>query len=327
MPVSEKIGFTLGKFAPLHKGHQFLIEQALAQVDHLIVMIYGCPDLIDVPLAQRAQWIKTLYPQVEVILAPDGPMEVGETPEIQTMHEDYIGRRLSGRKITHFFSSEIYGAHVSRYLQAKDCRVDEARSRVPISATRIRENPYQHRQWLHPLVYGDLIKKVVFLGAPSTGKTTLAQAMAESMNTCWMPEYGREYWETYQVDRRLSPAQLVEIARGHITREEAILPDCDRYLFVDTNALTTRHFAHYYHGAALPELEQLADACTERYPIVFLCGDDIPYEATWDRSGEVNRTQFQQEITDELIKRRILFTRLTGTIEARVRQVQQVLKE
>ena len=42
---------------------------------------------------------------------------------------------------------------------AFDCRVDEARKTVPISATRIRGNCYKHRAWVHPLVYADLIKK------------------------------------------------------------------------------------------------------------------------------------------------------------------------
>lgn len=324
---ARSVGFTLGKFAPLHKGHQYLIEQALEQVDHLIVMIYGCPDVIDIALERRASWIKTLYPRVEILLAPDGPMEVGDTPEIRRLHEDYIGRRLEGRRVTHFFSSEFYGDHVSRFLNAEDCRVDEARHIVPVSATQVRKNPYTARQWLHPLVYRDLIKKIVFLGAPSTGKTTLAQTMAERLNTRWVPEYGREYWEQNQIDRRLTPAQLVEIAAGHIAREETLLWDSDRYLFVDTNALTTRHFAHYYHGFALPELEQLADASTERYDYVFLCGNDISYEDTWDRSGEVNRTDFQREIVEELQRRGIAYTLLSGSLEERISRVLAILKK
>ncbi|WP_144530121.1 adenylyltransferase/cytidyltransferase family protein, partial [Peribacillus simplex] len=36
----KKLGLTLGKFAPLHKGHQFMIETALQEVDELIVVIY-----------------------------------------------------------------------------------------------------------------------------------------------------------------------------------------------------------------------------------------------------------------------------------------------
>ena len=29
----KNIGFTIGKFAPLHKGHQYLIEKALEEMD------------------------------------------------------------------------------------------------------------------------------------------------------------------------------------------------------------------------------------------------------------------------------------------------------
>ena len=31
--IMEKIGFTIGKFAPLHKGHQLLLETALKELD------------------------------------------------------------------------------------------------------------------------------------------------------------------------------------------------------------------------------------------------------------------------------------------------------
>ncbi len=32
-------GLTLGKFAPLHRGHQLLIDTALAEVDELVITI------------------------------------------------------------------------------------------------------------------------------------------------------------------------------------------------------------------------------------------------------------------------------------------------
>ena len=35
-----KIGFTIGKFAPLHKGHQYLIEKGLKEMDKFYVVIY-----------------------------------------------------------------------------------------------------------------------------------------------------------------------------------------------------------------------------------------------------------------------------------------------
>ena len=45
----KKVGFTIGKFAPLHKGHQFLIETALKEMDEMIVIVYDT-DIINVPI-------------------------------------------------------------------------------------------------------------------------------------------------------------------------------------------------------------------------------------------------------------------------------------
>lgn len=92
-------GLTLGKFAPFHRGHQFLIETALAEMDQVSVIIYDCPETTSVPLTVRADWIRVLYPQVNLITAWDGPTEVGDSPGIKQQHEDYILNRLRIRKI------------------------------------------------------------------------------------------------------------------------------------------------------------------------------------------------------------------------------------
>jgi cytidyltransferase-like protein len=84
----KKRGLTLGKFAPLHKGHQLVIETALAEMDELLVIIYDSPEVTPVPLTVRAGWIRNLYPQVKVIEAWDGPTEVGASPEIKRLHEE-----------------------------------------------------------------------------------------------------------------------------------------------------------------------------------------------------------------------------------------------
>lgn len=68
----KTLGLTLGKFAPLHKGHQFMFETALREVDELIVVIYETK-VSPVPLQIRANWIRSLYPAVRVIEAWDGP--------------------------------------------------------------------------------------------------------------------------------------------------------------------------------------------------------------------------------------------------------------
>jgi HTH-type transcriptional regulator, transcriptional repressor of NAD biosynthesis genes len=320
-----KRGLTLGKFAPLHKGHQLVIETALAEMDEVTVIIYDAPETTDIPLNTRADWLRKLYPQTRVVEAWDGPTEVGDTPEIKRKHENYIINALGIRGISHFYSSEFYGEHISIALGAVNRRVDPLRSAVPVSGTEIRQNPFAFREYIHPLVYRDLVMNVVFVGAPSTGKTTIAKRMAQEYCTAWMPEYGREYWEKHQMERRLSLEQLVEIAEGHLEREEQLLYQADRYLFTDTNAITTFMFSQSYHRMALPRLTELANVASLRYDLVFLCDTDIPYDDTWDRSGNVNRMTFQKQITADLLARKIPFFLLCGNLEERSSKVRKVL--
>jgi HTH-type transcriptional regulator, transcriptional repressor of NAD biosynthesis genes len=328
MPASQPLsrGLTLGKYAPFHCGHQLVIETALREVDELVVVVYDSPAVTAVPLPVRAGWIRQLYPQVRVVEGWNAPAAVGDTPEIKRLQEDYIIQQLGIAGITHFYSSEFYGAHMSTALGAVDRRVDPARAQAPISATAIRADPYAGRAYLHPLVYRDLITNVVFLGAPSTGKSTIAERLAEHFATVWMPEYGREYWERHQIGRRLAPEQLVEIAEGHLEREEQLLGEANRYLFTDTNATTTYQFALAYHGAADPRLAALADRCASRYDLVFLCDTDIPYSDTWDRSGEVDRQIFQRRVLADLHMRKQPFFLLRGDVATRIRSVAAILE-
>lgn len=318
-------GLTLGKYAPFHRGHQYVIETALAEVEELVVLIYDT-SVTNIPLSIRANWIRQLYPQVIVIEAWDGPEGYSTDRAFEIEQEEYIIRMLAGRQITHFYSSEFYGDHVSKALGAVDRRIDEARQAVPISATMIRENPFQHRDFIADIVYKDLITKVVFLGAMSTGKSTLTEALAQRYQTTFMPEYGREYWTEHQVDRRITLEAFDEIATGHLEREEQALLNANRYLFVDTNAITTYLYALDYHGKAPALLTQLALENVQRYDLFFLCDVDIPYDDTWDRSGDQKRLVFQKQIIADLHQRRIPYILLRGTVEARMAKVAAVLE-
>lgn len=320
-----KTGLALGKYSPLHKGHQWLFETALEEMDHLIVVIYQSPETTTIPLITRANWIRQLYPQIEVIEAPDGPTSTGDTPEIKHAQEQYLGHLLRGRQITAFYSSEFYGEHISEFFGCQDRRLN--RRHINISGSEIRSNSYQQRHYVAPQVYQDMISNVVLLGGPGTGKTTLAQALANQFNTQWMPEYGREYWNQHQQDKRLTLEQLVELAQGHLYKEQKALLQANQYLFTDTNALTTRLFSYYYHKQCLPELEQLADKIVSRYQLWILCGDDIEFDNTWDRSGEGNRRWFQQRIRKDLERRNIAYYEVKGTLGQRTQQVQKLINQ
>lgn len=319
-----KIGLVLGKYAPFHKGHQLVVETAIREMDKVVCLIYET-DVINTPLQIRAQWIRTLYPSVEVIECWDGPQGYGLDDETVRIQNSYIHKILDGRKVTHFYSSEFYGESVSQSLNAQNRIVDAARVEVPISATMIRSNPYRYRHFLSPIVYNDMIVRVVFVGAMSTGKSTIAENLAKAYDTVFMPEYGREYWATYQQDRRLAIEDFDNIATEHLRRENELAKDANRFIFVDTNAITTYNFCKDYHSTCPPLLQSLAKSAEKTYDLYFLCEDDIPYDDTWDRSGEQKREWFHKMTIADLRERKIPFIRLTGDLDQRIKKVQSIL--
>ena len=321
-----KTGLVLGKFAPLHRGHQLLIETGLKQSKRLVVLIYDSPSVTNVPLSVRSRWISDLYPEAEVILGWASPEDVGYTDEIKHLNEQYVAKVLRNRKINAIFSGEPYGEHMSLFLKAKDIRV--GKDEFKTCATAIREDTTGKKDFLHPRVYRDLITNVVILGGVSTGKTTLTEALAKEYNTLWQPEYGREYWDKYQVDRKLSFVELETIMLMHVAREEDKIYKANQYLFVDTNAITTECFAYYYHGHTTYDLKTKTRIFAKRYDVTFVCGVNIPYEDTEDRSGEISREVLQSMTLDYLRSNKIPFHMLTASsLEGRIAEVKDVLNK
>ena len=155
-----KVGFTIGKFAPFHKGHQFLIETALKEVDKMIVVVYDT-DLINIPSEHRAMWIKDLYPNVEIKFAHNPPTQYGLDDDSVNIQMQYLSKIMQDEKPTHFYSSEKYGACVAEYMDLIDRRVDNERLNVPIRATEVRADIDANKSWIEKNVYEDC-KKVKF---------------------------------------------------------------------------------------------------------------------------------------------------------------------
>ena len=151
----KKIGFTIGKFAPLHKGHQFLIETALKEMDEFYVVIYDT-NVINIDVKKRAGWIKKLYPEVKIIYAYNSPKQYGLDKESVEIQMSYLSNLIKDIPVTHFYSSELYGEKVAEYFHIENRLVDFNRTQYPINATKIRENYNQGIKYLEEFVYKDL---------------------------------------------------------------------------------------------------------------------------------------------------------------------------
>ena len=131
------------------------------------------------------------------------------------------------------------------------------------------------------------VKRVCLLGAESTGKTTLAAALAERFDTVWNPEYGRPYT---QIGRRVGAAwtgwEFTHIARIQCWYEDFLAGLARRVLFTDTDAFTTELFHEVYLGTPTTEFDELT---RRRYDLFLVCGLDVPWRHDGVREFESQR--------------------------------------
>lgn len=170
-------------------------------------------------------------------------------------------------------------------------------------------------------------QRVVFVGAESTGKSTLSDYLAQAYGTVSVPEIGRFIWEEKQ--GRLDADDYVEIAIRHREAEDAAMPQARRWLFVDTNALTTLLLGIQFRQVGDPppaELLRCADDCRTRYAHTFVCADDIPYEEQDVRENEAWRGRIQNLVMRDLQARGISYTVVRGGVEERAAQVRLALE-
>jgi len=177
-------------------------------------------------------------------------------------------------------------------------------------------------------VQQQLVDMIVFVGAESTGKSTLAQHLAQRLDAGFVPEIGRFIWEEKQ--GQLTADDYVEISERHRAAEDAAVSQTSSpWVFVDTNALTTLLLGLCFGQVTEPAPARLlrhADDCRTRYLHHFVCADDIPYEEEPGvRENAGWRTHIQRLVLADLDRRGIDYTVLTGTLEQRAAKVVEVL--
>lgn len=123
------------------------------------------------------------------------------------------------------------------------------------------------------------VKRVLLVGAESTGKTTLARALAEAYDTLWNPEYGRPYTEIGRdPEAEWTSSEFTHIARVQCWYEDFLAGYATRVLFCDTDAFTTAVFHEVYLGSKTDAFDELL---RRAYDLTIVCGLDVP----WARDG------------------------------------------
>lgn len=146
------VGFTIGKFAPLHKGHQALIEKGISENDEFYVLINDT-NVTDIALETRAKWIRDLYPNVHIILGKNPPKQYGMDENSIQIQTDYLKDMFKGINVNKFYSGEEYGKYVGQALNVENVLI---KKETPISATQIRNNIEKNKAYLSNKVYNEI---------------------------------------------------------------------------------------------------------------------------------------------------------------------------
>lgn len=310
-------GLVLGKFYPFHAGHEHLIAAAAARCDRVTVQVLASSQE-SVPLEVRAGWIRERFPMLNVVAGMDEADVDFDSPQAWDAHMDVIEALLDA-PVDAVFTSDDYGAELARRLDAHWHQVDAGRSSLATSGTAVRADVPRHWWALSPAVREWFCRRVVVLGAESTGSTTLARALAAHYRTSWVPEYGRT-WSEIRPGGLGAPWHTAEfdlIAVEHRRQEREAMRAAPIPLVIsDTDVLATTIWHERYVGHSSPALQRLAEQW--RPDLYVLTGDEIPFVQDGMRDGEHRRHGMQQRFRDVLAAQDVPWTEVHGSASGRL---------
>jgi len=315
-------GLVVGKFYPPHRGHQYVIETALNHAERVTVIV--CQQPHERPAGSlRAAWLAELHPKAEILLIDD----VYDATDSKLWAD--LCRGWLGRAPDVVFTSEDYGDVFASYLGCEHVCVDRSRSRLPISGTSIRNNPLAGWEYLSGPVRGYYAIRICLVGAESTGKTTLAQELADHFETMWVPEFGRDFSEgKLRKDGAYlwQPEEFVTIAKTQCAWEDRAACFANRLLICDTDAFATSIWYRRYFGRRSSEVEAIA--ATQRPADLYLLTDiNTPFEQDGTRDGEAIRTWMHDTFVDELTLQGRKFVLLVGSKAERKQQAIEAIEQ
>jgi NadR type nicotinamide-nucleotide adenylyltransferase len=163
------------------------------------------------------------------------------------------------------------------------------------------------------------LRRVAILGAESSGKSTLAAALAQRHCTLWVPEYLREFVDRAQ--RTPREEEQVAIAATQIEREDSAAQMAERLLFCDTTPLMTALYSRFYWGRVDPRIERMVEA--RHYDLTLVTAPDTPWQPDGlQRESEAVRQLIHEQVLAALARPYML---LRGSLEDRIAQVNAIL--
>ncbi|MFM2207360.1 MAG: hypothetical protein RL213_1335 [Bacteroidota bacterium] len=164
--------------------------------------------------------------------------------------------------------------------------------------------------------------RIALLGPESSGKSRLAESLAEHFKTTWVPEYAR----TFLAGRtgNYTREDVLYCAAGQRALEDAKATEADKYLFCDTEMINFKVWLTDKFGSAPA---WITEDLKSRYDAYLLTSPDLPFVNDPLRENPDRRDHFFDVYRKELTASGIPFEIISGKGEERLRKAMEALEK
>ena len=264
----------------MHTGHLDLIMRAKKENDLCYVIVCGYDnepraDEIGLTLKRRYSLVKQMFKddeQIKVFMVNDTELGIDESMsesnwdiwlkyiEDQTeLFEETIEDKLIGiteytwyvgeQSYVNSLKKRIYDRQKDNTFGIVDNIIYVERSKNPISATMIRENPVKYWNKIAWPFRQYFSTNILITGTASEGKSTLTRDIATYFGLPYSEEYGRTYMEYYgkdDTDLTVTDFQQFLIEQRRDTQKKIESPGNCGVVISDTDNLVTLMYAKAY---------------------------------------------------------------------------------
>ena len=165
--------------------------------------------------------------------------------------------------------------------------------------------------------------KVVLTGPESTGKSTIAQQLAEKLDALLIPEYAREYID--DLDREYTVDDITEIAIEQVDRDNKGVSQYPELMISDTDLLTLKIWSEFKYGTCDPWIVKNLDLLLPE--LYLLMSPDIPWEADPQRENPEDRDKLFEIYKNELDQLQVPYVIIKGTGDERLQNAIEAINK
>ena len=165
--------------------------------------------------------------------------------------------------------------------------------------------------------------KIAITGPESTGKSMLAQQLADHYVTVWVPEFARVH--LLNINRPYNYDDLLEIAQKQKASEKVFEPLANKLLFADTELFVTKIWCDVKYKKCHPWITE--ELKNQHYDLYLLMDVDLPWEYDPLREHPDKRSYLMGLYKNELEKYGCNYKLVSGNGDVRFRHALRHVQE